>query len=234
MTFMAYRGLALAGAALGISLAASPAQASSAGDEWYVAVAGTLTAPSDPETIIFNAPVAPASLTIRDNLKSPGYGGLVAVGYDTGAVRIEAEIGHTYDKAESYSATAPITVTLPQRGGFATTRYMVNALFDIPAGGGIEPYVGGGIGYASYREKTFASRAFAPTTPAVQLIDYRLNHFAWQAIGGLAIPFSPKVRGMLQVRYLDLGTATGQDTRGQPITTRFKGLQFDAGVRFSF
>ena len=234
MAYSAHHGLALAVASLGIVFGANPALASEGGDDWYVTVAGTVTAPSDPETVIFNAPVAPATLTIRDNLKSPGFGGLIAVGHRIGVLRVEAEVGHTYDKAETYTATAPITITLPQTGGFATTRYMANAMIDIPTHGGIEPYFGGGIGYASYREKTFAPRAFAPTTPAVQLIDYRLHHFAWQAIGGLAVPLSPKLRGIVQARYLDLGTATGQDTRGQPITTRFRGMQFDVGIRFSF
>lgn len=234
MADSAYHGLVLAAATLGLVLGASPALASAGDDGWYVTVAGTVTAPSDPETVIFNAPVAPATLTIRDNLKSPGFGGLIAVGHRIGVLRVEAEVGHTYDKAKTYTSTAPITITLPQTGGFATTRYMANAVIDIPIHGGIEPYFGGGIGYASYREKTFAPRAFAPTAPAVQLIDYRLHHFAWQAIAGLAVPLSPNLRGIVQARYLDLGTATGQDTRGQPITTRIRGMQFDAGIRFSF
>lgn len=234
MILKAQHSFALACAAVSMFLVASPALASSTGDNWYVAIAGTVTAPRDPETVIFNAPVAPASLTIRDNLKSPGYGGLIAVGHRMGAFRVEAEIGHTYDKAKGYTATSPITLTLPQSGSLTTTRYMANILFDIPAGGSIEPYVGGGVGYATYREKTFAARAFAPSAPPVQLIDDRLDHFAWQAIGGISVPVAPKVRAMLQVRYLDLGNATGKDTRGQPITSRFNGFNFDAGVRFSF
>lgn len=234
MILKAQRCFALAGAAISVFLAASPALASSKGADWYIAIAGTVTAPRDPETVIFNAPVAPASLTIKDNLKSPGYGGLIAVGHRMGAFRVEAEIGHTHDKAKAYTATSPIALTLPQSGGLTTTRFMANILLDIPAGGGIEPYAGGGVGYVTYREKTFAARAFAPTAPAVQLIDDRLNHFAWQAIGGITVPVAPKIRAMLQVRYLDLGNATGKDTRGQPITTRFNGFNFDVGARFSF
>lgn len=234
MSHTANRYLALASTAIVLSVGVSPARAAPAGDDWYVAVGGTVTAERDPQTVIFNAPVAPASLTINDNLKSPGYGGLIALGHRFGSFRVEAEVGHTYDKAEAYTATAPITLTLPQIGGFSTTRFMANVYFDAPVGGRIEPHLGGGIGYGTFREKTFAARAFAPTAPPVQLIDDRLHHFAWQAIGGFSVPIAPKVRAMLQVRYLDLGTATGQDTRGQPITTRLNGFNFDAGIRFSF
>jgi opacity protein-like surface antigen len=211
------------------------AQDRAADKNWYVAVAGTVTATSDPRTVIFNAPVAPAQLTIRDDLKSPGYGGLIALGHRFGSFRLEAEAGHTYDMARAYTTVSPITIELAARGGFAVARYMANAYFDVPTGGGaIEPYLGGGIGYASYREKTFAARAFAPTAPQIQLIDDRLHHLAWQAIAGVAVSVSPQVRLTLQGRYLDVGKANGQDTRGQPITTRLKGLNFDAGVRFAF
>lgn len=234
MRLTAHRCLALGAGVISISLAVDPAHASSTGDDWYVTVAGTVTVPRDPRTVIFNAPVAPASLTITDDLKKPGYGGLVALGHRFRSFRIEAEIGQTYDQAKAYTATAPITLTLPQSGGFTTTRFMANALFDVPVGGQVKPYVGGGLGYATYREKTFAARAFAPAAPAVQLIDNRLHHFAWQAIAGLSAPIAPKVRALLQVRYLNLGTAVGQDTRGQPITTRFDGVHFDAGLRFAF
>lgn len=219
------------------SLAAGPARAQTvpASGGWYIAAAGTLTATSDPQTVIFNAPVAPATLTIRDNLRLPGYGGLIAIGHRFGSLRIEAEAGHTYDRAKTYTATAPITLTLAQTGGFAVTRFMANAYFDIPVGGGgVTPYLGGGIGYATYREKTFAARAFAPAAPAVQLIDDRLNHFAWQAIAGVAVPTGTRVHVFAQARYLGLGTARGQDTRGEPITTRTRGMNFDAGVRLSF
>ena len=119
--------------------------------------------------------------------------------------------------------------------GISTQAHWYNAYFDVPMGGGaIEPYFGGGIGYASYREKTFAARAFAPAAPQIQLIDDRLHHLAWQAIAGVAVSVSPQVRVTLQGRYLDIGKADGQDTRGQPITTRLKGLNFDAGVRLAF
>ena len=139
------------------------------------------------------------------------------------------------DKARAYTAVSPISIELPANGGFAVTRFMANTYFDVPTGrGAIEPYVGGGIGYATYREKTFAARAFAPMAPQIQLIDDRLHHLAWQAIAGVAVPVTSRIRLTLQGRYLDAGKAKGQDTRAQPITTRLKGLNFDAGVRFAF
>ena len=219
---------------LGVCSAAQ-AQERTADTGWYVAVAGTATATRDPDTVIFNAPVAPAQLAIRDNLKSPGFGGLIAIGRRFGSFRIEAEAGHTYDKTREYSAVTPISITLPAIGGFAVTRFMANAYLDVPVGRSpIEPYLGAGLGYATYREKTFAARAFAPTAPQVQLIDDRLHHLAWQAMAGVAIPVSSQVKLTLQGRYLDVGKAEGQDTRGQPITTRLKGFNFDAGLRFAF
>ena len=235
MAFSSSHRIVSAAAAIA-SFAAGPAwaQTAPASGDWYLSAAGTLTAIRDPQTVIFNAPVAPATLTIRDNLRSPCYGGSIAVGHRFGAFRFEVEAGHTYDRARAYTAVAPITLTLPQTGGFAVSRFMTNAYVDIPVGAGVSPYLGGGIGYATYREKTFAPRAFAPAAPAVQLIDDQLHHFAWQAIGGISIPAGTRIHLFAQARYLGLGTAHGRDTRGEPITTRISGLNFDAGARLSF
>jgi opacity protein-like surface antigen len=201
--------------------------------DWYVAGGATLSLLNDPKSQIENAPTPGATLKIIDELSGTGWGGQLALGHRFDRLRVEAEVGRTRNDADFYTVTSPISNRLPQTGGDTITRIMANAYYDIPFGG-IEPYLGFGIGEAMVDVTTNASRPFGPPTAPVQLIDDQVNGFTWQAIAGVAVPVSETFALTAQFRYLDAGTLHGKDTRGQPFQTSIAGPAIDLGVRYSF
>jgi opacity protein-like surface antigen len=203
--------------------------------DWYISGAATLSILRDPHTVIDNAPTPGATLFITDNLDHAGWGGQIAFGRRFGPVRAEIEGGRTRQDANQYTVTAPISNRLPQTGGDTITRLMANAYFDVPLHRtGIRPYVGAGIGEAWVDVTTKASRPFGPPTAPVQLIDDKVDGFAWQAMAGIAVPLSARVAITAQYRWFDAGTLHGLDTRGQPFRTSIAGSNVDLGIRFDF
>jgi opacity protein-like surface antigen len=115
-----------------------------------------------PHQTIANAPRPGSTLQVT-NAVDFGWGGQVAVGRTLGRLRLEAEVGHPENRSRSYTATSPISITLPQDGKNNATRYMANAYYDLPfASLPFDVYVGAGLGAADVRVTTFAAPARAP------------------------------------------------------------------------
>jgi opacity protein-like surface antigen len=218
--------------AAGATLAAASAQAQPAGNRFYVAGAVTGSRLNKPDQTIANAPTPGATLQVENDVDF-GWGGSIAIGHELGRFRIEAEIGRTDNDSDAYSAISPISITLPQKGRNQVTRYMANVYFDLSRGG-IQPYVGVGIGGARARVTTFAAPARAPAAPPSQLIDDHETDFAWQLMAGAAVPVTARLAFTAQYRWFDAGTVVGKDSRGERMTREIAGHNFDLGLRLRF
>jgi opacity protein-like surface antigen len=224
--------LKLAAAAVLTLAAATNAQAAAGG--WYVAGAVTGSDLNKPHQTIANAPAPGATLQVTNDVDF-GWGGSLAVGRALGPIRLEGEIGRTENKSGAYTATSPISITLPQDGKNTSTRYMLNGYYDFPQSfGPAHVYLGAGVGEASVHVTTFAAPARAPNAPPSQLIDARETDFAYQLMAGFSVPLSPRVSATAQYRWFDAGTVEGRDSRGEAITRDIAGHNFDVGLRLTF
>jgi len=203
-------------------------------DHWYLAGAVTGSDLNKPHQTIANAP-APGSTLEVTNSADFGWGGQVAVGRSLGRIRLEVEVGHTENPSKSYTATSPISITLPQQGKNNVTRYMANTYYNFPLGRlPVSVYVGAGLGAADVRVTTFAAPARAPSAPPSQLLDMEQTVFAYQLMAGLTHPLSQHLTVTAQYRWLDAGTIKGQDARGQAATRDIAGHNFDVGLWYAF
>lgn len=201
---------------------------------WYVAGSATGSALKKPRQTIANAPVSGSTLHVVNDVDF-GWGGQGEVGYIFRTFRIEAEIGHTANHSDRYSAISPISITLPQSGKNTVTRYMANAYVEpFRARWPLSPYVGFGIGAAHGHLTAFAAPARAPAAPPSELLDIKDTRFVYQAIGGVSAPVTSRFAVTAQYRWLDGGTFQGVDTRGEPATRTIHGSNVDLGLRVMF
>lgn len=225
-------GLSVATAAAVLLLAGS-AQAEAASG-WYVAGAVTGSNLNKPEQTIANAPTPGATLSVTNDVDF-GWGGQIAVGRSFGRMRLEGEIGRTENRSGAYTATSPISITLPQKGENNSTRYMLNGYYDLPLSGlPVTAYLGAGLGEADVHVTTFAAPARAPNAPPSQLIDARETDFAYQLMAGFSLPLNPRLAMTAQYRWFDAGTVKGRDARGEAITRDIAGHNLDVGLRLAF
>lgn len=214
-------------------LAARPAHADTA-DDWYISGALTASFLKKPDQTIANAPTPGATLHVTNDIDS-GWGGQVAIGRTLGAFRLEAEVGHTENDSNAYSATSPIQITLPQDGKNNATRYMANAYYDFPQGTlPVKFYIGLGAGAADAHVTTFAAPARAPAAPPSQLLDINKTVFAYQVMGGFSRMLTDRAGITVQYRWFDAGTIKGHDARGERATREMAGSSLDVGLRFLF
>lgn len=222
--------------ALGLSLlAAGAGQAQAAEpDHWYIGATLTGSALAKPRQTIANAPAPGSTLQVVNGVDF-GWGGQAEIGYRSGFFRVEAEIGHTANHSDHYSAISPIAITLPQSGENTITRYMANAYAELPRGHwAVSPFIGAGIGAAHAHATTFAAPARAPNAPPSQLLDIRDTRFAYQLMGGLSVPVTKSLALTAQYRWFDGGTFRGVDSRGERATRTLHGSNIDLGLRLGF
>jgi opacity protein-like surface antigen len=201
---------------------------------WYIAGAVTGSALERPHQTIANAPTPGSTLHVV-NAVNFGWGGEGEVGYASGFLRVEAEVGHTANHSDYYTAVRPLSITLPQSGRNTITRFMANAYAEPMRGlWPISPYIGFGVGAARAHATTFAAPARAPTAPPSQILDIKDTRFAYQAMAGASVPIAPHIALTAQYRWFDGGTFHGQDSRGQKATRTLRGNNVDFGLRFSF
>jgi len=200
--------------------------------DWYIAGGASLSLREDASGEISNAPV-PGSTVRIENEFNTGYGAQAAIGRQFDRFRIEAELGYTRDRQDTYTAIVPPTGEIPADVEETTTRAMLNAYVDFPAGR-LTPYVGAGVGYAWTALEFVAPRAPMPAEPPRTLIDDSDESFAYQLIGGAALAVSDRVALTLQYRWFDAGDFEARDTRGEPVRRDHAGHNIDFGVRVQF
>ncbi|MBI1340836.1 outer membrane beta-barrel protein [bacterium] len=219
---------------LGLALSALviPASASAQDAEWYTAAGGTVSIRGSEPGTIANAPMPGQTVQVEEDY-DPGFGGFLALGRDLGRFRVEGEFGYTRDAADRYTAIVPPTGQIFADIETQTFRAMANAYVDFKMGG-LEPYVGAGIGYAWSDLSVIAPRAGLPTEQPRRLIDDNDDGFAYQAIAGVALPVSERLRMTLAYRWFDEGQFEGVDGRGEAITRERGAHNVDVGLRWSF
>jgi opacity protein-like surface antigen len=201
---------------------------------WYIAGAATASDLNMPHQTIANAPTPGSTLDVVNDVNF-GWGGQGEIGYAAGIFRLEAEVGHTANHSDHYSAVSPITITLPQSGKNTITRYMANGYIELPRGRWVvSPFIGAGIGVAHGHATTFAAPARAPNAPPSQILDIKNTRFAWQLMAGLSAPVTSHLALTAQYRWFDGGTFRGTDSRGQRATRELHGNNFDLGLRLAF
>jgi opacity protein-like surface antigen len=227
------RGIFTVAAVAAVALTGGVAHAQ-AKDGWYFAGAITGSDLNKPHQTIANAPAPGSTLQVTNDVDFGG-GGQIELGRRLGAVRVEAEIGRTENKSKSYTATSPISITVPQDGKNNATRYMANAYYDLPQTSlPLRLFVGAGLGVADVHVTTFAAPAKAPAAPPSQLIDVSDQVFAYQLMAGLSLPLNDRLAVTGQYRWFDAGTIKGRDSRGEAITREIAGHNFDIGLRLTF
>ncbi|MEA3017121.1 MAG: OmpA-OmpF porin, family [Sphingomonadales bacterium] len=166
-----------------------------------------------------------------------GYDGGVFIGYDLGAVRLEAEAAYRRADLDSYATT----IRLPLEGAvFAPTReaggntsalsFMANALLDFGDDDGISATLGGGVGMARVKANNY--RNFSNATPFLDGSDWTP---AWQLLAGVRQAISDNVDVTVRYRFFNTrsveliafnGAETGMRVRSHSI---MGGLTFNLG-----
>lgn len=201
-------------------LAATPAMA-----QPYVSASAGLSAPVDPCLQM-------ETNRICVNLDN-GYTGAIGVGYDFGAVRIEAEgvfarstVAEVFDAKQSYN--------YPE-GSQSRQSAMVNALVDLPLSRAVTAYAGGGAGISLMQMRATKPNSECKEPIAVRIVhddrnkrtgtggscvdqgDGKETGFTYQAIAGFDFKAGNGWSIGPQFRYV---AATGIHTAGKSLRTR--------------
>ncbi len=199
---------------------------------WYGSASVDIALLKDTDGSISNAPVA-GRMVRSFNPTRTGVGGTIALGYDLGRVRIEAEGGYTRNTDDRYVSIVPATGTIPAKVERTAFRGMANVLYDITAGR-VQPYVGAGVGGLVGKVDFFAARAPLPNEAPRQLIKASDTRFAYQLIGGVAVGVTRRLSLTAQYRWLDAGTLHPRDVRGERTSYDYRGHHIDLGARLGF
>lgn len=176
------------------------------------------------------------------------FGGGVLLGYDfnrlTGfPVRLEfdyyvrgrGEVNRAYDVVYNISADGtptPEAVKLGQHDKISLQTALASLYFDIPMGGVLTPFVGGGIG-AAFIDHTVigienGEAAFANSRSS--------TNFAWSLGGGVAWALNERLTVDLSYRYVNAGTSTVAKGNWEPLTatTDIASQDVTIGLRANF
>lgn len=223
-----------AGAAVAASGLATPDTATAqTADGWYGAISGGASLLKDTDGTIANAPT-PGSTVRTQNDLDPGFGAQVALGRRAGALRIEGEVGYSRNDQDHYVAITPATGRIFADVRQTSLRAMANAYYDLTPVAGLQPYLGGGVGFSKIDLTFIAPRAPLPTESPRELINDSDTRFTYQVIAGVAAPVTPTLSLTAQYRWLDAGRFQGVDSRGEATERDHRGHSFDIGLRFAF
>lgn len=153
-----------------------------------------------------------------------GWAGIGTVGYGFGnGLRLELELGYRDNDIDSVNGVT--------NAGGSTNVFsgMVNALYDIPTGWALTPYIGAGVGYARVKMDG------VNVTPTAR-IDDSDNVFAYQGIVGAAYGLTQNLKLSLDYRYFatldpEFTTNTGVKVDGEYAAhTVLIGLRWEFGA----
>ncbi|HQA18685.1 MAG TPA: outer membrane beta-barrel protein, partial [Novosphingobium sp.] len=171
-------GMALASTAL-----ATPALARD--DSWYIEgdVGGVLV-----EDMLDLAGTDVGKLNTK-----VGYDAGVAVGYDFGGFRLEAESSYRRASADSFTVGANNYSGSNLSGSASALSFMLNGLLDFGPDDGLQGFVGGGAGIGRVKVVT-------DTPVAAYDINDSDSDFAWQVLAGIRLPVTNNVDVGLKYR----------------------------------
>jgi outer membrane protein OmpA-like peptidoglycan-associated protein len=153
-----------------------------------------------------------------------GWAGIGAIGYGFGnGLRLELELGYRTNDIDSVQGVTGAS------GDTSVWSGMVNALYDIPTGWVVNPYIGVGAGYARVKVD---GAAISPTVS----IDDSDGVFAYQGIVGASYGITPNLKLALDYRYFatldpEFSTSTGTSVDGEySAHTVLIGLRWEFGA----
>ena len=182
----------------------------------YMAFRGTYGIPSDVTTNIGGLPL---KATLDD-----GWGGSVAFGERSDWLGLRFEVEGLYrefaaDKLES------VGLELPLDGHVDLYGPMVNAIYDLPIGGPITPFIGGGVGAAGVN--------VAAPQYELNLIEHSAWGFALEGRAGIRAQIGEHTGVTAAVRYFDVPRITLHAVGDVPFETSFSVESVELGIDFS-
>ena len=220
-------GMALASTAI-----ASPALARDGA--WYVELDG---GPMLVEDIDFDLPGATNAVTV-DTHYGYDFGGVV--GYDFGAVRIEAEASYRAADLDELvvgaagvpsinAGTTARNQTLASDGEASALSFMVNALADFGPDDGLQGFVGGGVGIARTKFDGVSINRRGPG-----FLDDSDSGFAWQLLAGVRAPLTDTVDVGVKYRFFNTSELDMVDTRGRDTNAKWRSHSLLGTIGFNF
>jgi len=222
--------LSFAAAVAVLPFAAQSVGAQDFGENAYVSFGAGATMPETSSVTYRNPAIAGGAALNGQTSFDTGYIFSGAMGYRWGSgMRTELELNHRKAGIDSIAgADAP--------GKQRVWGLMGNVLFDVSDIAGFTPYVGGGagVGWAKWSNVSGgASLTFPAGTAAYNDKDMA---FQWQAIGGVSRPFTDRMDGFVEYRYIGLEQAKFQGTAPGVTASRHDDRSHNllVGVRYNF
>ena len=196
----------------------------------YFSVGGGLNQPED-SSVNYTIPSTTGTTTPAETTFDMGYILSGALGYQwENGFRTEAEVNYRQASINDIAgAGAP--------GRQKALSVMGNVLYNIGDYNSFKPYVGGGAGYVWNKWKNVTGNPSATFALGTPNFTDRDGAFQWQAIGGVSHPFTERMDGFVEYRYIGTinnrfqsgvpgaGTASSHDDRSHNLLV---------GVRFKF
>jgi opacity protein-like surface antigen len=147
-------------------------------------------------------------------------------------IRTELEGGVRYRFDLNYRATMAGTIN-----GYATnlaTLYtMVNTYYDIDLDSKWTPYTGFGLGYAHHFADTERRAVGGALAHPNRDETTKTGNFSWALMGGVAYDWTPRWRGILGGRYINLGNVdVGPFSESDKITTDYWSMDLILGITY--
>jgi opacity protein-like surface antigen len=237
----------LSAAILAIGMASPPAMAAegTAGNGPYFRAFGGYSVTEDPNLQgdnISNGAVGPG-ISRGEMSSSGGFMGGGAGGYRWGILRLEG-MG-TYESHELNSFTTP-QLTYRDLGGTLRTEMntapslsgnmkiftgFVNAMLDVDFGYPVQPFFGGGVGFAHVNMDNVTGTSRGNT---FRFADGSDTVLAFHALIGVAYKITPMFTAEIGYRYLTLNDASFTDSTGGNFDVGIDSHQVFGGLRLNF
>jgi opacity protein-like surface antigen len=152
----------------------------------------------------------------------------VAVGFDYGQARLEAEFVYRQNDFDKFTGH-DFGDAFEDRadGDISATSMMVNAYWDLPTGGPMTPYLGGGVGFANVSWNEVEDEG-------LEVVDDDDNVFAYQLAAGIAFEVGPNLALDLGYRYFATEDPELEDNFGDDFETEYNSHNATLGLRFMF
>jgi len=200
---MKTKAILLASSAVAALSLAAPAQAAG---NWYVSVFGGANWSEDHSFSVATSTTTSADTLTWSTDSDTGWivGGAVGLSLAQLApgLRVELEASYRENSVDGLWASNITTPTVVSSGALdidhSTFAVMANAWYDFTIVG-VNPYIGGGIGWA----ETELEGTYLGAFPAAVPFSFEDSGFAWQAGAGIKFDISPNMKLGVGYRYFD-------------------------------
>jgi OmpA-OmpF porin, OOP family len=227
---MMHKKFALLSFVAAVAVTPFAGQAQSMDENAYVSFGGGATMPGNSSVDYRNPAMAGGAAVNGQTNFDTGYIFSGAMGYRWGSgMRTELEFNHRKASIDSIAgADAP--------GKQRVWGLMGNVLFDITDIGSFRPYVGGGAG-VGWAKWSNVSGGASPTFPVgTAVYNDKDTAFQWQGIAGVTRPFTDRVDGFVEYRYIGLERAKFQGAAPGVTASRHNDRSHNMmiGARYNF